>query len=217
MRRRPQARGGFTLVELAIGMVLMGVVGGVFMLTTETTSSAVRTGVAVADLDTRALRALERVCDALKSSSAELATPQAVAPFSGSSLDFQRCVGTDEKGAPTWGPLERIALEYDEANDGVDNDGDGLTDEGALVWYEEPGGVGEKRVVLSPDVREYLEGEALDANDENDNLLIDERGFALDFDGACVHVRLTLEGRDAKGHPLLSTVERTVAFRNVGK
>jgi hypothetical protein len=215
--RRPPARGGFTLVELAIGVVLMGVVGGVFMLTTETTTSAVRTGVAVADLDAGVLRSLERVCDALKSSSADLATPQAVAPFSGSSLDFQRCVGTDEVGAPVWGPLERIALEYDEANDGVDNDGDGLTDEGTLVWYEDPDGAGEKRIVLCPDVREYLEGEALDATDENENGLIDERGFALDFDGACVHVRLTLEGRDTKGLALLSTVERTIAFRNLGE
>jgi len=61
-----------------------------------------------------------------------------------------------------------------------------------------------------------LAGETLDGDDENDDGLIDERGFALDFDGNRVTVRLTLVTRDGKGHPLTSTVERSVAFRNQG-
>lgn len=212
------ARAGFTLVELGIGMLMLSMIGGVFLLTTQTTSSAVRTGVAVANLDAEAQRVVERVSTGLKSAGAALATPQAVAPFSGAMLDYQRGLGADAAGVPQWGPVERLVLEYAEANDGIDDDGDGLVDESQLVWVEDPGGANERRIVLCDAVREYLEGETFDGEDENGNGLIDERGFALDFDatGARVRVRLTLEGRDSKGLVILSTVERTVAFRNTG-
>ncbi len=209
-------QGGFTLIEMAISLVLMSVIGGVFFLTAESTSSAFRTGVAVADLDARALRALERVCEGLKSSSADLVTPQAQSPFSGDTIEYQRGLGTDAAGNALWGPLERLELEYDEADDGLDDDGDGLIDECRLVWTENPGTAAERKTVVCNDVSEYLEGETFDAADENQNALIDERGFALDFSGNSVTVRLTLLDRDKKGHRLNCTVQRTVAFRNEG-
>lgn len=210
------ARGGFTLVELSVALVLLSVIGGMFFLTTESTSNATRTGVAVAELDARAQRVLERVCESLKSSSADLVTPQAVAPFYGTQLDFKRGLGADEDGEILWGPLERFELQYDEADNDLDDDGDGLVDEGRLVWIENPGAAGERRAVLCEGVREYLAGETFDGNDQNGNGLIDERGFALDFDGKRVTVRLTLMARDGQGHPLASTVQRSVAFRNKG-
>jgi prepilin-type N-terminal cleavage/methylation domain-containing protein len=210
------ARGGFTLVEMSVALVLLSVVGGLFLLTTESASNATRTGVAVAELDGRALRALDRVCESLKSSSADQATPQALAPFSGTELEFRRGLGADADGDIVWGPLERVELEYDEADDGVDDDGDGLVDEGRLVWIESPGAADERRAVLCEGVREYLAGETFDGDDENDNGLIDERGFALDFDGNRVTVRLTLVSRDAQGNTLASTVQRSVSFRNQG-
>jgi prepilin-type N-terminal cleavage/methylation domain-containing protein len=209
-------RGGFTLVELSVALVLVSIMGGLFFLTTESTSNATRTGVAVAELDARALRALDRVCESLKSSSAEQATPQSSAPFSGTALDFQRGTGADADGDVVWGPLERFELQYDEADNGVDDDGDGLVDEGRVVWIEDPGGAAERRTLLCEGVREYLAGETFDGTDENDNGLLDERGFALDFEGNRVTVRLTLEARDQKGHPLASTVQRSVVFRNEG-
>jgi prepilin-type N-terminal cleavage/methylation domain-containing protein len=211
-----EARGGFTLLELSVGLVLLTVVGGMFFLTTESTASATRTGVAVAELDARALRALDRVCESLKSSSSDQATPQAVAPFAGTELEFRCGLGADADGEIVWGPLQRFELEYDEADNDLDDDGDGQVDEGRLVWIENPGAADERRAVLCEGVREYLAGETFDGGDENDNGLIDERGFALDFDVNRVTVRLTLVSRDAKGHPLASTVERTVAFRNQG-
>jgi hypothetical protein len=129
-------------------------------------------------------------------------------------VDFQRGQGVDADGDPVFGPLERLVLEYDEANDGLDDDGDGLVDEGRLVWLENPGAAGERRVVLCNDVREYLAGETSDGDDENGNGLIDERGFALDFAGNAVTVRLTLEARGQKGQIIVSSAQRTVAFRN---
>ena len=207
-------RAGFTLIEVSISMVLTTVLLGLFFMTTQTASTAVDTGVTVAELDARVQRALVRVCDALAGSSSDLTTPQAVAPFSSATVDFQRGQGVDVKGEPVFGPVERLVLEYDEADDGKDDDGDGLVDEGRLVWIESPGAAGERRVVLCNDVREYLAGETFDGKDENKNGLIDERGFALDFVGGAVTVRLTLETRGPKGQVLTSTAQRTVAFRN---
>ena len=210
-------RGGFTLVEMAIGLVLVSVISGLFFLTTESTSSAVSTGVAAAELDTTTLRTLERVCDGLKSASTDMVSPQAVVPWAGEWVDYQRGRGADAGGNLLWGPTERIALEYDEADDDIDNDDDGLVDEGRLVWIESPGAAGERRTVLCHDVREYLEGETFDGEDQNDNGLIDERGFALDFEGRRVTVRLTLQARDRRGQILTCTVQRTIAFRNEGE
>jgi prepilin-type N-terminal cleavage/methylation domain-containing protein len=209
-------RAGFTLIEMALSLVLLSVIGGVLFLTTDSTSSAFRTGIAVAELDARALRALERICEDLKTSSSALTTPQSETPFSGHQLDYQRGLGTDAAGSALWGPVEHLELEYEEADDGVDNDSDGLVDECRLVWTENPGLPGERRVVVCSEVSEYLEGETFDGTDENGNGLIDERGFSLDFGENRVNVRLSLEGRDKQGHRLQSTVERTVAFRNEG-
>jgi prepilin-type N-terminal cleavage/methylation domain-containing protein len=210
------ARNGFTLVELAISMVLVAVLLGLFFMTTQAASSAVNTGVAVAELDALAQRSLERVCEDLKSSSLELATPQAVAPFSADTIDYQRRRGLDAGGNPVWGPLERLSFEYDEANDGIDNDGDGLVDEGRLVWSENPGAASERRVILAADVREYLAGETLDGTDQNGNGLLDEHGFALDFTGRSVAVRLTLEICLRPGQLISSTAQRTITLRNEG-
>jgi prepilin-type N-terminal cleavage/methylation domain-containing protein len=210
------ARGGFTLIEMAISLVLMTVLGGLFFLTTQSTTGAVRTGIAVAELDAEALRTLDRVCEDLKMSSPDLATPQSVVPFSGDQLDFQRGMGADVNGALQWGPVERFELVYDELDNGADDDGDGLVDEGRLVWTENPGVAGERSRVVCGGVSEYLEGETFDGEDENENGLIDERGFALVFEGNRVTVRLTLRSRDRNGQAIASTVQRTVAFRNEG-
>ena len=210
------SRAGFSLIELSVAVVLLSVVGGLFFMTTESTSSAVRTGVAVAELDSLTLRALDQVCDTLKTSSSDQSTPQSVAPFSGTQVDFQRGLGADANGKVVWGAVERFVLEYDEADNGVDDDGDGLVDEGRVEWIESPGTAAERRTVVCEGVREYLDGETFDGDDENQNGLIDERGFALDFDGNRVTVRLTLVARDRAGHPLSSTAQRSIAFRNQG-
>ena len=209
-------RAGFTVVEMAVAMLLLSVLGGVFFLTTETTSSAVRTGMAVSELDAEALRVLDRVCEVLKGSSSDKSTPQGVSPFSECTVDLQRGLGADADGKVQWGPVERFALVYDDADDGLDDDDDGLVDEGRLEWVESPGTADERRTVLTRNVAEYLEGETFDGLDENDNGLLDERGFALDFDDEHVTVRLTLVARDPNGQPLASTVQRSVAFRNRG-
>ena len=198
-----------------VSLTLLAVIGGVLFLTTASLSSAFRTGTVVAEVDSLAARTLDRVCEPLKGSSADMIDPQSAAPFPGDSLDYQQGAGV-KNGALAWGPEEHIELEYDEADDGQDNDGDGLVDECRIVWTQNPGVAGERTIVLCRSVREYLEGETEDGNDENGNGLIDERGLAFEFVDGRLVVRLSIEMRDKEGFPIVSTVQRTIAFRNQG-
>jgi hypothetical protein len=213
---RAGGKRGITLIEVTLTLTLMSVIGGVYLLATQTLSSAMRTGVVVAETNGQAQRVLDRICEDLKCSSSDLTTPQPIAPFSGTAVDYQRAVGIDANGDPQWGPPERFELEYEESDDGVDNDGDGLIDECRILWTENPGLANDRRVVVSNGVREYLEGETFDGKDENGNGLLDEQGFSLDFDSGRLTVRVSLEDRDKQGYPIVTTVQRTVAFRNEG-
>jgi hypothetical protein len=209
-----KATSGTTLLEVMVSLTLLSVIGGIFFMVTDSASSALRSGVTVAELDGKAQRVLKEVCESLKASSSDRTTPQTVTPFSGTEVDYQRAIGIDAAGDPVWGPIEHLELEAEEAEDGVDNDGDELVDECRLVWTENPGLADERRTVLATGVRSYLEGETFDGTDENGNGLLDERGFCLDFAAGCLTVRLSLEGRDKEGHTIVATLERTVAYRN---
>ena len=118
-------------------------------------------------------------------------------------------------GSITWQTI-RIEFQYDpaEIDDGIDNDGDGLVDEGRAVLLRNWNTAAEKRTVLCNDVREYLEGETPDGNEENGNDLTDERGLCFELDGDRLTIRLTLEKTDHEGRLATVTVETTVHFRN---
>jgi hypothetical protein len=118
-------------------------------------------------------------------------------------------------GSITW-ETRRLQHQYDpdDANDGLDNDGDGLIDEGRVVLIRDSGGADEQTVVLCSDVREYLEGESADGTDQNGNGLIDERGLCFELAAGRLTIRLTLEVLDAEGRHATRTVETTVHLRN---
>lgn len=210
------ARGsGFTLVEVAFAVALLGVITGGILMVGETTRSAYETGATAIELESTARRALDRICERLKSSSSDRTTPSPESPFSTIFVDYQRVVALDAGGS-VWGDPERIELLYEdgEADDGVDNDGDGLVDECRVEWVEAFGLANERRQVLCKGVREYLAGEGANGADDNANGLLDERGLSFDFDGERVNVRLTLEAMDHDNMRIVRTVERTLSFRN---
>ena len=212
-----KARLGFTVVELAISLTLLLIVSGVVLMATRANSQAFRTGSTVAALDALAERAVDEICERLLASSRLQCDPQIETPFHTMQVDYQRAVDATG-GVLTWGAPERLSFEYSqgELDDGVDNDGNGLIDEGRVVWTENPGLANEKSAILCNWVREYLEGETEDGTDENGNFLLDERGLSFDFDGNRVTVRLTLECLDPQGFRITRTVQRTIAFRNMG-
>ena len=89
-----------------------------------------------------------------------------------------------------------------------------LIDEGVVVWTENEGVPGERRVIVCRGVRELLEGEIANGLDDNGNGLIDEPGFCVQVTGEVVTLRLTLDALDSDNRVLTKTVESSIWIRN---
>jgi hypothetical protein len=210
-------RTGTTLVELTLSLALFSSFAGTVFLAVDAAAGAYGTEATASRLDARARLTLDAATNCLREADFASLTPPAVAPpASASSLDFERSLGF-AGGAVQWGPTERLTFEPDpgDPEDGLDNDGDGKTDEGRLTWLENPAMAGNRRVVLAADVSAALEGETLgNGLDDNGNGLVDERGFCVEFVGSRMLVRLTLEDLDHDQNRILRSAARTVTPRN---
>jgi hypothetical protein len=198
-----------------IVIALLGAVVGSVLAVMRTSARAYGVGSTDARLESLASQTLDQIANRLRCSQLDTMTPVLAAPFSSPQVDFQPSVGI-AAGATVWGPIERIGFEYDpgDPDDGADNDGDGFVDEGRVVWTQDVGGAGERSIVWSNGVSEFLRGETLNVLDDNGNGLLDERGLCFVFDGTSLIVRLTLQARDASGVILTRTVQERVFFRN---
>jgi hypothetical protein len=116
----------------------------------------------------------------------------------------------------TWSPTERIGFQYrpGEIDDGIDNGGNGIVDDGQVVWTLNLGLPDQSSSVLADGVTEYVEGETLNNLDDNRNGLIDETGLCFTVDASSVVVRLSLAARSTGGVLVTKTVEKRVYFRN---
>jgi hypothetical protein len=171
----------------------------------------------LADMRVRARSALDRIVRELGDSGLSVISPQPVAPLGASSLTYQRAQGY-ESGNIVWGPQARIEwrLEPGEIDDGRDNDGDGLIDEGEIVWTERPDTPDAHSVVWCTGVAKLAEGESANLFDDNGDGLIDEPGLSFQIADNVLAVRLTLEryaGRDRESGAAI--IERVSASTSV--
>jgi hypothetical protein len=83
-----------------------------------------------------------------------------------------------------------------------------------IVRRENAGTASERTIVLTRWVRELLEGELPNGEDDNGNGLIDEPGLSFDVIGEVWTIRLTLERPDNKGRLVTHTVQTSVKTRN---
>lgn len=213
--RRAARTRGLTLVELMIAMTTLAVVLGAVALAASSGNNAFQTGHAVSTLETQAQRTVDRVIEELREAGRLGLVPDPQPPFGSATLDFQ-CNAGWGGAAVVWDDLTRIAFELmpGENDDGIDNNRNGLVDEGCVAWRRDPGLPDEQRVVFCSYVREYLEGELPNGLDDNGNGLIDERGLCFEANGDTVIVRLTLERMDAEGQLITRTVESAITLRN---
>lgn len=206
---------GYTLLELLIAVAILSVIGAATARVVSTTTEAYGTGQLATDVETRLGRTLDRIAWELRSCSPGVMLPTPAAPFSTSSLTYQKPSGF-LGGATNWGSPCRIEfrLEAGELDDGADNDGDGLVDEGDVVWVTNSGLVDESESVGCHGVSEFLEGEEDNLADDNGNGLEDEAGLAFDFEGDVLTIRLTLQKRSPDGTLITRTGETSVKLRN---
>ena len=202
------------MTEVVIVATLMALVMTAVVSTGSSMNHAYSTAEAVSSGEARARRAIERVVDILEMVDRDSLTPRAMAPLSNSTIDFIPGEGLAGSGVK-WGNTGRIELRRNPADpdDGVDNDGNGIVDDGRVVWVRDLGLSTMKELVLCTQVSEFLEGEEPDGLDQNENGLIDERGFCIEVDGNRLVVRLTVEIRGPQGMRVLRTLTRTIALR----
>lgn len=212
---RRNARSGFTLYEVAITVGLLGVVFAATGMVSRSTNDLARFSGEKSRTETRARRALDRVVEELAMAGQSMLAPDPAAPGWTSDLSFQ-CVTGSALGVPIWGTLTALRWEREptELADGVDNDGDGLIDEGRVVLVRDFGGVGEQTIVLCNGVAEFAEGETAAIGDENGNGLEDERGFSLQRDGELLTVRITLQEQVEQGQVITTSVRTSIRLRN---
>jgi hypothetical protein len=195
--------------------LILGILLGAIGMTVLRGGGAFKYGMAAGAVEAQARRAIDRIAEQFTAAESSNLTPNPLAPFGSSTLDFRGSTGY-AAGAPTWGPTTRVQFQYDpgEVDDGLDNDGDGIVDEGRVVLIENFGLPDQRSQVLCLYVREFLAGETSDGVDENGNGLIDERGLSFELTGQILTIRLSLERLDPDNNVLVRTVETAVRLRN---
>lgn len=209
-------RRGLTLVEVMIASTLTVLLLGSFLQATQSGAAAYRRGSAHGALDSRAETAMNRILSELSATSLDRIVPNdPTAPFGTDTLRFDRPVAVNGT-VTTWGDLLELRweLEPGEVDNGRDDDGDGLVDEGMAVLVRDPGGPDQIRTVLARAVSESLEGETQNAADDNGNGLEDEPGLCFELLDGVLVVRLTLEALGPDGELLVRTLEAGITPRN---
>lgn len=215
-RKFRAANRGFTLLELAITMGIAGLLLSSLASVLDSSKSTYGRGSAMAQVQNEARRTLDRVAAELENGGFGTLLPNPV----GVAIDdlvFQTATGIDAAtGALLFGNSSRLRFVYEtgEMNNGLDDDGDGLIDEGYLVLTRNYMLANEVRVVLAHDVAELLEGESANGGDDNGNGFADERGFCMTRSGDLLTVRLTLARPVSGGDPAMASVETALRLKN---
>jgi prepilin-type N-terminal cleavage/methylation domain-containing protein len=214
--RTSRARRGMTMIEMAVTALVFSLMMCLLGIIVSTSHGAYRAHSLRSDLDARARRALARIAEELTTIQGSLMNPDPTGATGAATLDFQQAVGV-VGGAVVQGPLMRVGFQYEtgELDDGLDNDGDGLADEGVVELIRDVGGAGQMRVVLCRGVRELAEGEVVNGVDDNGNGVVDEMGFNLQRVGDVMVLRLWLEARGAGDPTVVRDNQATVRLRNV--
>jgi hypothetical protein len=213
-----ESRGGYTLIELALSILLLLLVVGVPVRFMATVGHAQRELDATTALNARATRTLERLTLRLQDATLTPAPPASpgVPPVETLAVDYEVARGytpgaAGSSGTPDFDTPERIELlasPSDPAN-GVDDDGDGLVDEGRIVWSQ-----GGPVIVLCENVPRAAAGEIPgNGADDNGNTYVDEPGFLMVREQGLLRVLLTLSDVDADGNRITATAEQVIALR----
>lgn len=215
LRRRARSRcAGFTVIEMMIAVPVLVIIVGVAGLAAKRGTDAFAQSTAIDALDRRTGRAMRALAEELHGSRSGGFLPDPTDDFGSDVLTFQRQVGYTA-GVPVFGDLirlERVDDPTDPAN-GIDDDGDGLVDEGLVQIVTDAGGPNESTRVVSRNVAPMLAGELPNGIDDNGNGLIDEPGLVFRRDGGYLTIRITTQA-PFRNTALTRTLESSIGLRN---
>ncbi len=212
--RATRTRRGFSLLELAIALAAFSLVLGSALellvrgrdLSRATTQRAVATR--------KAQAALERAVAELREASGTV-NPDPSGPGGANTMQFQTPLAV-AGAVVTWSNLRQLLWEPDPADPlgGGDDDGDGLVDEGRLVFVRDVGAANERRVVLATNVPRLAPDELLNNLDDNGNGVIDEAGFNIQRVGNVFTLRLWVSEPGPGGRREVGQAEASIILRN---
>ncbi len=208
---------GFTLVELLISFTVLAAVLSAVGVTVLRGQKTYDQGMTIGTLEAQARQALDRIAVEFAGAVRANLNPTPVNGSGTSTCNFRKCTGFGG-GAMLWTPNSvQLQPSPTDANDGIDNNSNGLIDECQVVLVRNVGAADEQTVTLAGFVREYFQGETLNGADENGNGLVDERGLSFSLTDATddsLTIRLTLEALDSERRVITRSVETAVHVRN---
>jgi hypothetical protein len=219
LRRDPRrlALRGATLIELAVSSVVLSILVLAVGLAMLRTDGAFRQGVATSSCEADVRRILDRAVAELRDADRSSLALTPAPPLPSSSVDYARVTGI-VAGVATLGPTRRLRWQIaaGELDNGLDDDGDGLVDEGQVELLPDVAGAPGTAIGIGSPVRELLEGEVQNGLDDNGNGLVDEPGLCITQDATTgtVTLRLTIEEMGPGRRLVTRTVETAVRARN---
>jgi prepilin-type N-terminal cleavage/methylation domain-containing protein len=207
---------GYTLVEILLALVLLSVITGSIAMIGGAGTRLFCTSATRGSLEADAHRALGHIqLELLSSDHASLDTFP-TAPFWDDRMVFDQPEEFDARyGTIQWSStVIELRSEGGELDDGLDNDGDGLVDEGVVALVKDWNGPAERTVILCRGVSEYFEGEIPNGLDDNGNGLVDEKGLCFDHSDGNLSLRLSVQRADPEHVVVTRTFESSVWLRN---
>ncbi len=210
-----RVRAGFTITEVALGIALLAVFMGATGIAALRSADAFSAARRVDELQSETARVMTRVTGELVGTGTGVLAPDPDTDWGTGVFGFRYPIGFNA-GAVTWGNLQTIGFEYaaGEIDDGADNNGDGLVDEGQIVLVRDVGLASQRRVVICSNVAELGEGEIVNNLDDNGNGVRDEAGFNVQRVGDVLTVRVTLQGIGETGVLMERSMSGSVRLRN---
>lgn len=198
---RRRTRSGFTLLEMAVALVLFALVmGNVYTIVGGTTKAIVDRN-SEHQADAQSLRALDRIAMAIVGSYAGSLHSTSVTPGSEPEINYKEFLGINSANERVESEPMRIAFTSDSG--------------GSITWFQNPELETQKRVVWTKDVPAVALGEVAENGiDDNGNGIIDEAGLAFVKDGRSVRILLTLRRPDGEGGFVDKQLETVVTCRN---
>jgi prepilin-type N-terminal cleavage/methylation domain-containing protein len=216
MRTMSSKRGGFTLIEIAISMGILGLVLSSIVGMLDSSRKGFNQGSVTALVQNDVRRAIDRVAVELENAGLGTLLPNPIG-VAADDLVFQIATGVNPAdGTILFGPSTRLRFVFEpgELVNGLDDDGDGLIDEGCVVLTRNYFQANELNVTLARRIPLLLEGETANGADDNGNGFADERGFCVTLEGDLLRLRLSMMRAAPDGTPVIATVETALQLKN---
>lgn len=211
-----RARGGFTLLELVIATAALSLLLGAMGVVQVRSREMSRVSVAQEEVEAQCRRNLDRVAEELEGVGRTMLFPDPSTAFGTGTLTYQHPASISNMGVVTWDNARHLQLQLapGEIDNGLDDNGDGLVDERALVLTRDFGLGSARSVTICSGIPELAQGETVNGIDDDGNGLVDEAGFNIRRVGDLLTVRLTLQQPMGKGEIATASLQTSMALHN---